>query len=236
MSVCIVRYSSVHTWQRWHGKTVHDNSLADFILHSTYSASWKVICESIVAMQYIYIFPVSSYINISWAFRTHVRVSSKRRTKMNEKFTITNSSKENVRKTVCNMEQANNQNVLSWKINWAVLGFATYHHIAGMIGVWYISALKWQTLLLVSQTLFWSEIGITGGSHRLWSHRSYKAHWTLRTFLMFCTSLSNQGTIYHWTRDHRVHHKFSETEADPHNVSNEYIRQAQTRQRTIIYQ
>ena len=39
--------------------------------------------------------------------------------------------------------------------------------------------------------------------------------------LMF--SIANEGSIYHWVRDHRVHHKNSETEADPHNVRNEYI-------------
>jgi len=116
------------------------------------------------------------------------------------------------------MEKVNKQEVLPWKMNWIILGYLTYMHIAGVIGVWFISGLKWQTLLLVSQTLFWSAIGVTGGLHRLWAHRSYKAHWTLRTFLMFCTSLSNQGSIYHWARDHRVHHKFSETESDPHNA------------------
>lgn len=27
-----------------------------------------------------------------------------------------------------------------------------------------------------------------------------------------------QNDIYEWSRDHRVHHKFSETDADPHNA------------------
>ena len=27
-----------------------------------------------------------------------------------------------------------------------------------------------------------------------------------------------QNTIMEWVRDHRVHHKFTETDADPHNV------------------
>ena len=26
-----------------------------------------------------------------------------------------------------------------------------------------------------------------------------------------------QNSLYNWVRDHRVHHKFSETHADPHN-------------------
>lgn len=28
-----------------------------------------------------------------------------------------------------------------------------------------------------------------------------------------------QNDLYEWTRDHRVHHKYSETDADPHNVN-----------------
>lgn len=34
---------------------------------------------------------------------------------------------------------------------------------------------------------------------------------------MLCFSLSGQNTLYDWVRDHRVHHKFSETSADPHD-------------------
>lgn len=59
--------------------------------------------------------------------------------------------------------------------------------------------------------------GVTGGAHRLWSHRSYKAKTPLRIILMMCFSSSGQNTLYDWVRDHRVHHKFSETDADPHN-------------------
>lgn len=28
----------------------------------------------------------------------------------------------------------------------------------------------------------------------------------------------NQYPLYHWVRDHRLHHKHSETDADPHNA------------------
>jgi len=35
---------------------------------------------------------------------------------------------------------------------------------------------------------------------------------------MLCNSIANQGSIWHWARDHRVHHKHSETNADPHNA------------------
>ncbi|KAJ6223378.1 hypothetical protein RDWZM_001923 [Blomia tropicalis] len=60
-------------------------------------------------------------------------------------------------------------------------------------------------------------MGITAGAHRLWSHRSYKATLPLRILLMLLNSMALQNDIYVWCRDHRMHHKFSETDADPHN-------------------
>ena len=35
--------------------------------------------------------------------------------------------------------------------------------------------------------------------------------------------MSNQGSIYHWVRDHRVHHRYSDTKADPHNINNGFF-------------
>lgn len=60
--------------------------------------------------------------------------------------------------------------------------------------------------------------GITAGAHRLWSHRSYKAKWPLRLILTFCNTLAFEDSAIDWARDHRVHHKYSETDADPHNA------------------
>ncbi|XP_054773899.2 stearoyl-CoA desaturase 5-like isoform X1 [Lytechinus pictus] len=65
---------------------------------------------------------------------------------------------------------------------------------------------------------FLTGLGITAGAHRLWAHRSYKAKLPLRTFLGMCQTMAFQNDIFDWARDHRVHHKFSETDADPHNA------------------
>merc|ERR1719502_1706016 len=35
---------------------------------------------------------------------------------------------------------------------------------------------------------------------------------------MIFNSIANQGTIWHWSRDHRTHHFHSETVADPHDA------------------
>lgn len=63
-----------------------------------------------------------------------------------------------------------------------------------------------------------SLFGITAGVHRLWSHKSYKARLPFRTALAFFNSMAYQNSVYEWARDHRVHHKYSETNADPVNV------------------
>ncbi|XP_062899521.1 stearoyl-CoA desaturase 5-like isoform X1 [Mobula hypostoma] len=62
-------------------------------------------------------------------------------------------------------------------------------------------------------------LGVTAGAHRLWSHRSYKAKLPLRMFLAAANSMAFQNDIYEWSRDHRVHHKYSESNADPHNAT-----------------
>ena len=61
-------------------------------------------------------------------------------------------------------------------------------------------------------------VGITAGAHRLWSHRTYKARLPLRLLLVAANSMAGENSIYTWARDHRTHHKFSETDADPHNA------------------
>lgn len=54
-------------------------------------------------------------------------------------------------------------------------------------------------------------MGITAGAHRLWAHRAYKATWQLRLILIFVNLIAFQNSIYEWVRDHRLHHKYTDT-------------------------
>ena len=106
------------------------------------------------------------------------------------------------------------------KINYFNLTKIGSVHILALFGLFkYVVLCKWQTYVWFSILVILSTLGIMGGSHRLWAHRSYRANWKLRLFYMLLASIANQGSIYWWVRNHRVHHKYSETEADPHNVS-----------------
>eukprot|EP00934_Nitzschia_sp_Nitz4_P008815 Nitzschia sp. Nitz4//scaffold42_size132992//92664//93769//NITZ4_003410-RA/size132992-augustus-gene-0.107-mRNA-1//1//CDS//3329551751//8805//frame0 len=102
--------------------------------------------------------------------------------------------------------------------NWPMLTYISLVHVAAVYGLFCLPNASYETWFWAF--LLWpiSGFGITVGVHRLWSHRAYEAAWVYRFALMICNSIANQGTIYHWSRDHRVHHKFTECEADPHNA------------------
>ncbi|XP_074038958.1 acyl-CoA Delta-9 desaturase [Leptinotarsa decemlineata] len=105
-----------------------------------------------------------------------------------------------------------------WDIVWKnVLIFILLHGF-GIYGL-YIMFVKaqWRTILFGYLYAATSAMGVTAGAHRLWAHRTYKAKLPLRIFLMICQSAALQNDLHEWVRDHRVHHKFTDTDADPHN-------------------
>ncbi|KAI5631260.1 fatty acid desaturase domain-containing protein [Phthorimaea operculella] len=59
--------------------------------------------------------------------------------------------------------------------------------------------------------------GITIGAHRLYTHKSFKAVPFLRAVLILMQTTAGQNSIFTWCRDHRLHHRYSDTDADPHN-------------------
>ena len=104
-------------------------------------------------------------------------------------------------------------------LNYPMGIYITLCHYWALIGCARLTSVSAPTLLWAYVLWPITGLGITAGVHRLWSHRSYTAGPFLRCLLMLMNSIANQGSIYHWARDHRVHHKHSETPADPHNAT-----------------
>ncbi|CAE6477416.1 unnamed protein product [Rhizoctonia solani] len=80
------------------------------------------------------------------------------------------------------------------------------------------TTLQWKTACF---TLFWyfvTGLGITAGYHRLWAHRSYNASKPLEYFLALAGAGAVQGSIKWWSRGHRAHHRYTDTELDPYNA------------------
>uniref|UniRef100_A0A0A1WWV4 Acyl-CoA desaturase 1 n=1 Tax=Zeugodacus cucurbitae TaxID=28588 RepID=A0A0A1WWV4_ZEUCU len=127
------------------------------------------------------------------------------------------NSAKSVAKTQ-NKADAATQKPYKMEIVWFnVMLFVVLHSMA-LYGLWLIWAENaYLEFVIAYFYAVLGGLGITAGVHRLWSHRAYKAKLPLRIFLMLCQSLAFQNSIYEWCRDHRVHHKFTDTNADPHN-------------------
>jgi stearoyl-CoA desaturase (delta-9 desaturase) len=81
------------------------------------------------------------------------------------------------------------------------------------------------TTPLLRQTLIWAVVyyyftglGITAGYHRLWAHRCYNASLPLQYFLALGGSGAVQGSIRWWSRGHRAHHRYTDTDLDPYSA------------------
>lgn len=66
---------------------------------------------------------------------------------------------------------------------------------------------------------FFTGMSITAGYHRLWSHKSYDAHWLVRLVLSIGGAMAVQNSILHWASDHRVHHRHVDVnDKDPYSA------------------
>lgn len=99
------------------------------------------------------------------------------------------------------------------------IGFLALH-LAALYGLWVMCAYcMWKTDIWAAVVGFSSGLGVTTGAHRLFSHRAYKAPFVTRLVLILFHTLAGQNCLYIWVRDHRQHHKYSDTDADPHNAN-----------------
>lgn len=107
--------------------------------------------------------------------------------------------------------------------NWpAVFMFAITTVPAVTVFPWYawkfgFDAFEWTWFVVLC---FATGLSITGGYHRLWSHRSYEASRPLQIFWMLLGAMSLQNSILVWASMHRVHHRHvDDVEKDPYSIN-----------------
>ncbi|RLU24829.1 hypothetical protein DMN91_002919 [Ooceraea biroi] len=106
-----------------------------------------------------------------------------------------------------------------WKIVWRNVIIFSYIHLASIYAAYLcLFRLKFISFLWFYCVGACAGLGVTAGAHRLWCHRCYKAKWPMRLMLMIFHTIAFQDAIFQWVRDHRVHHKFTDTDADPYNA------------------
>lgn len=104
------------------------------------------------------------------------------------------------------------------EIVWFNVGFWIVFHALFLYSLTFLPGLSikmWVFLVLTAQL---AGSGITAGAHRLWAHKSYQVKLPFKILLLIGNSMAGQNSIYIWSRDHRTHHKCSETFGDPHNA------------------
>ncbi|KAL7728088.1 hypothetical protein ACLKA6_002235 [Drosophila palustris] len=124
-----------------------------------------------------------------------------------------------IAKEAAQQQELVKEQVYTPQIRWPDLCAQTFLHAGALYGIYLLFYAKLYTFLWVAACIWVSGIGITAGAHRLWSHKSYNASLPLRILLAFMFTIAGQRDAYTWALDHRIHHKFSETDADPHNVN-----------------
>lgn len=102
-------------------------------------------------------------------------------------------------------------------VNISVIGLAHLLALGGLAWMVFVQASPWTIAL----GLVWFALcgmGITGGYHRLFAHKSYKASWPVRLFYLCFGAAAVQNSALKWSSDHRVHHAFTDRDGDPYNI------------------
>lgn len=107
-------------------------------------------------------------------------------------------------------------------INWTVAGFFILTNLTVLTVIpWYGLTHGFTGSAWALAGFFWllNGVGITAGYHRLWSHRTYEAHWLLRLFVLLAGSMALQNSLFIWASRHRDHHKHTDdNDRDPYSA------------------
>ncbi|KAF2344552.1 Fatty acid desaturase domain, partial [Trinorchestia longiramus] len=106
---------------------------------------------------------------------------------------------------------------LDWsKVLWDMVFSLVVFHILSLHGLYLFvtGQIKWQSYVFMAIFAYAAGLGVTMGVHRLWTHKAFKARWPVRLALMIMNSIAFQESIYLWSQNHRVHHKWSDTDRD----------------------
>lgn len=81
------------------------------------------------------------------------------------------------------------------------------------------SGLRWSEALVCLAMVFAIGTAISGGYHRLFSHRAYKASWLVRFLFLSVGAAAFENSALKWSSDHRVHHRHVDTDQDPYTIA-----------------
>lgn len=63
-----------------------------------------------------------------------------------------------------------------------------------------------------------TSVSVTGGYHRLFSHKSYEASTPVKLFYLIFGAAAVENSLLKWASDHRYHHSYVDQPEDPYNI------------------
>ena len=107
----------------------------------------------------------------------------------------------------------------NYEINYIAVAVLTVPLLGVLTGICMGVPLHWKTFLVgVFFYLFKGCLCVTVGYHRLFSHRAYTASTVFQWLCAFAGAVSFECSAKWWGRNHRIHHRYVDTEKDPYNA------------------
>ena len=90
--------------------------------------------------------------------------------------------------------------------------------IAVPLYLWHYSLSGFQATLFIVFFFLTGE-SITLGYHRLFSHHAFQASWPVKLITLIFGAAAFENSALTWCADHRQHHKHTDHDEDPYNIS-----------------
>jgi stearoyl-CoA desaturase (Delta-9 desaturase) len=108
------------------------------------------------------------------------------------------------------------RDVLASRLAYLTVGLPTLGAIAA-VGYAAHDGLRLSDVIAFVVMYLITGLGVEGGLHRYFTHRSFTASEPVKVFLAVAGSMAAQGPVVFWVANHRLHHAFADTERDPHS-------------------
>jgi len=101
------------------------------------------------------------------------------------------------------------------------IAFLVGTFLIALVGTpWYIivRGLGWPEVITFAALWLAVGISVTGGYHRLFTHKTYQAAWPVRLFYLVFGAAAFENSVLNWASDHRIHHSNVDHDRDPYNI------------------
>jgi len=112
------------------------------------------------------------------------------------------------------------------KIHWMNAIYMISYHLGLAIALPFYIIYTPPSLAMIALTLILVVVisfSVTGGYHRYYSHRAYKANKFFDAVMLFFGTMSNENSVLKWASNHRLHHRYTEQDKDPYNINKGFL-------------